>query len=91
MENKKQSLWTKDFITITVINLLLFCGFQMLLPTLPLFAKSLGGSDTALGWIVGSATIASLIIRPVAGVILDKIGRKGILTAGVFIMILVLP
>ncbi|MBA4701315.1 MAG: MFS transporter [Ruminococcus sp.] len=89
MENKKQSLWTKDFITITVINLLLFCGFQMLLPTLPLFAKSLGGSDTALGWIVGSATIASLIIRPVAGVILDKIGRKGILTAGVFIMILV--
>ncbi|PWJ47092.1 MFS transporter [Faecalicatena contorta] len=89
MENKKQSLWTKDFIAITVINLLLFCGFQMLLPTLPLFAKSLGGSDTALGWIVGSATIASLIIRPVAGVILDKIGRKGILTAGVFIMILV--
>lgn len=89
MENKKQSLWTKDFIAITVINLLLFCGFQMLLPTLPLFAKSLGGSDTALGWIVGSATIASLIIRPVAGVVLDKIGRKGILTAGVFIMILV--
>lgn len=39
MGNKKQSLWTKDFITITAINLLLFCGFQMLLPTLPLFTK----------------------------------------------------
>ncbi|MGC4019816.1 MAG: MFS transporter [Muricomes sp.] len=89
MENQKQSLWTKDFIIITGINLLLFCGFQMLLPTLPLFAKSLGGSDAALGWIGGSATVAAILIRPVAGAILDKMGRKGVLIAGMLIMMLV--
>ncbi|MDF2927195.1 MAG: major facilitator transporter [Paenibacillaceae bacterium] len=61
----------------------------MLLPTLPLFAKSLNGSDVALGWIVGSTTVASLIVRPFSGVIIDKMGRKGILIAGLFIIMLV--
>lgn len=89
MKNKKQPLWTKDFIIIAIMNLFLFLGFQMLLPTLPLFAKSLGGSDALLGWIVGSTTVASLIIRPISGILLDKMGRKGILTAGLFIIILV--
>jgi len=89
MEEKKQPLWTRDFIMIAVINLFLFWGFQMLLPTLPLFAKSLGGSDTMLGWIVGSATVASLLIRPVSGALLDKMGRKGIFAAGLLIIIAV--
>ncbi|MFT4106728.1 MAG: MFS transporter [Lacrimispora sp.] len=89
MEEQRQTLWTKDFIIISLVNLLLFCGFQMLLPTLPLYAKSLGGADALLGWLLGAATVASLIIRPVSGIILDKIGRKGIFFGGAIIIILV--
>lgn len=80
---KKQTIWTKDFIEITIINLLIFCGFQMLMPTLPLYVKSLGGTDSVIGWVTGITTIACLLIRPFSGMYLDKHGRKGVLLAGI--------
>lgn len=86
MENKPK-IWTKDFIGITIINLLIFMGFQMLLPTLPLYVKSLGGADSVIGWITGLTTISALIIRPVSGMAVDKWGRKVILLAGIGLII----
>lgn len=85
MTNK---LWTNNFILITIVNLLLFFGFQIILATLPLQIKDLGGTDAIVGWISGAATIASLIVRPFAGRFLDKLNRKFILILGIiFIMI----
>jgi len=64
MNNKdKQPIWTKDFIGITIINLLIFFGFQMLMPTLPIYVKSIGGPDSVIGLIIGLFTIASLFDR----------------------------
>ena len=88
MENKPK-IWTKDFVGITIINLLIFFGFQMLLPTLPVYVKSLGGADSVIGWIAGLTTISALFIRPVSGVAVDKLGRKGVLLAGIGIIIVV--
>lgn len=87
MEEQKKPLWTKEFVTISIINLFLFCGFQMLLPTLPLYTKALGGSDAILGWIIGAATVASLIIRPFSGIVIDRIGSKTIFIAGICIIL----
>ncbi|MGN6712784.1 MFS transporter [Anaerocolumna jejuensis] len=83
-----QPIWTKGFILITVVNLLIFCGFQMLLPTLPIYMKSLSGTNAAIGWIAGLSTIASLIVRPFSGTALDKLGRKGVLLSGILIIML---
>jgi MFS family permease len=81
-EKRKSPIWTKDFIGITLINLFIFCGFQMLLPTLPIHVKALGGADSVIGWVTGLATISCLLIRPFSGVALDKYGRKAVLLAG---------
>ena len=35
-------LWTRNFITLVGANGLLFAGFHFLLPTLPLYAASIG-------------------------------------------------
>lgn len=82
------ALWSKDFIQITCCNLLLFLSFQMLMPTLPIHVKDLGGTDSMIGWIIGVATIASLIVRPFSGLALDKIGRRSVLIAGLIVIIL---
>lgn len=89
MEHNKPHIWTKDFVGIAVINLLIFCGFQMLIPTLPIYMKSLSGADAVIGWITGLSTIAALLIRPFSGLATDKFGRKGTLLTGIAIIIAV--
>jgi len=80
-----EQLWTRDFVMITLISLFTFIGFQMLLPTLPVYAKHLSGSDTAAGLVVGIFTFSAVLIRPFTGHFLDVYGRKGIFLMGLLL------
>lgn len=82
-------LWTRDFILVTAINSLLFLGFQSYPSALPPYAKALGASDSALGWLTAVATIATLITRPMAGIMLDTLGRRNVLLSGLLLMTVV--
>ena len=84
----KTVLWTGNFIKIILINLFLFLSFQMLLPALPLYVKELGGDGSLVGLVTGLFTLSALLIRPVAGIFLDRLGRKGIFLAGLGLFIL---
>lgn len=81
------SLWTKDFWAITVLNLFIFLSFQMFPPALPVYVKYLGASDATVGWVGGLIIIASLIMRPFAGLALDSMGRKKVFIAGLLIVL----
>ncbi len=48
----------------------------MTLPTIPLFVKSLGGSDQIIGLVVGFFTFSALIARSFAGNALESKGRR---------------
>lgn len=80
-------LWSRDFILITLINLLMFLGFQMYPSALPPYVKALGAPDDILGWLTGISTLAMLLTRPIAGLILDKLGRRGVFLGGLVFMI----
>ncbi|MDD4334212.1 MAG: MFS transporter [Desulfotomaculaceae bacterium] len=82
---QKEQLWQKDFIFISLISLFTFIGFQMLLPTLPVYVNKLGAGDTSVGLVVGVFTISAILIRPFVGQALDVYGRKGIFIAGMII------
>lgn len=82
------SLWTKNFITITIVNFLIFFGFQMLMPTLPIYVKNIGGDSSVIGLINGIFTISALLTRPLSGILLDKIGRRKIFLVGLAIFII---
>jgi MFS family permease len=84
---EKARLWTKDFILIALANFTLFVSFQMLLPTLPAYAATLGGSELAAGLIIGIFTFSAVAIRPLAGFFMDQRGRKGVLVAGFLIFV----
>ncbi|AFS78289.1 major facilitator transporter [Gottschalkia acidurici 9a] len=87
MENNK-GLWTKNFIIINIINLLIFFSFQMLLPTLPLYAEKLGGTNSIIGLVTGLFVTSAVVIRPFSGLLLDKLGRKKIFLIGLLLFIL---
>lgn len=81
-------IFTRNFVLITVINLLVFFSFQMIFPTLPLYIKELGGSDSVIGLVAGAFTVTSLMTRPFAGLALDKIGRRKVFITGLIVLIL---
>ncbi|WP_310603388.1 MFS transporter [Anaerosporobacter sp.] len=86
-KEKPDALWTKNFILVTIMNFLIFFGFTMLMPTLPVYIKNMNGSDSIIGLINGIFTISALMIRPFSGKFLDKFGRKGVFIVGVIISI----
>ncbi|MEI7025351.1 MFS transporter [Paenibacillus sp. y28] len=85
---QKAPLWTSRFILLTLSNTLLFFGFQMLLPTLPVFVSEHGGSSTEVGLVIGVLTLAAILIRPFSGMALDSLGRRLILNIGLLITLL---
>lgn len=81
-------IWTRDFLLICLANFFIFLGFQMTLPTLPLFVKELGGNDQLIGVIVGIFTFSALLIRPYAGHALDSKGRRIVYMIGLTLFVL---
>lgn len=81
-------LWTKNFIIILVANFVIFFGFYMLLPTLPIYIKFLSGQETLAGLSTGIFLVSAILIRPFAGRAIDSYGRKGIFIMGLIIFFL---
>ena len=75
--NEKPALWTRNFITCSAANFLLFFSFYQLLPILPLFIIDKFQTDNATaGIIISLYTIGALACRPFAGFLVDTLSRK---------------
>lgn len=87
-ETSKPKLWTKNFMLIMLVNLLVFVSFHMLLPSMPLYVQYLGASEDIVGLIMGIFTITAVGLRPFVGRALDTQGRKVVYFFGLIIIIL---
>ncbi|MBE3570455.1 MAG: MFS transporter [Bacillales bacterium] len=85
LEKENEKIWTRDFVLICVSNFFVFLSFQMTLPTIPLFVKHLGGNDQLIGLVVGIFTFSALLIRPIAGHVLETRGRRFVYLLGLAI------
>lgn len=86
--NNEEKIFSKDFIMIWFANFFIFLGFQMTLPTIPLFVHELGGSDQLIGIIVGIFTFSALLLRPYAGHSLESKGRGPVYIVGLALFVL---
>ena len=85
MKQTDNKLWTLAFIFITISNALVFMIFEMLLPTLPLFVRELGGGASQIGLVTGIFTLSAILIRPFAGLLASKFNKKYLLIGGVIV------
>ncbi|WP_175639514.1 MFS transporter [Metabacillus schmidteae] len=83
----KEKIWTRDFILICISNFFIFLGFQMTLPTIPLYVEELGGNDQLIGVVVSIFTFSALLVRSYAGHALESKGRKFVYLTGLLIFI----
>lgn len=86
--NKEKSFWSKNFTLLLLSNALLFLAFEMLVPTLPLLAESIGSSPSQVGLIIGIFTLSALVSRPLCNTLAFYIDKKYLLIIGVFITLL---
>ncbi|WP_251033011.1 MFS transporter [Bacillus sp. ISL-7] len=85
----KERLWTKSFIMLMVGNLFVFMSFQMLIPTLPPYIKSIGASGLEIGLVTALFSIGAVISRPFIGFMLEYKPRKALVLIGAIMLLLV--
>lgn len=62
-----QRLWTLPFFTFIALNVFIFMGFDVLLPTLSLYLEGQGNTEQEIGRIYASFTVAAVFMRMVTG------------------------
>lgn len=78
----------KQNITLAILlsNLFIaFLGIGLVIPVLPTIMNELHISGSVVGYMVAAFAITQLIASPIAGKLVDNIGRKIMIVAGLFI------
>lgn len=78
-------LWNREYIKAMMSNFLLFFAFYLLTPLLPLYLDSRFHAEKDLiGIVLSGYVVATLMIRPFSGFIVDCFDRKRVLTVCFF-------
>jgi MFS family permease len=85
---EQSKLWTKDFLLVNSITFLAMTAITTQMGTLPLYVAALGGSKAVSGSIVGILGISALFFRLPIGILLDRYGRRLLLSIGLGILFL---
>lgn len=86
---KKETLWTKDFLFVSINSFFIFLIFYSQMTVLPFFVlDELHQAKESVGLVTSIFLLASVMIRPLAGNWLDTIGRKKILLLSLIIFLL---
>ena len=79
----KDKLFTPSFIFACAGNFLLFFGFYLLLPILPVYLmETFHASSSQVGVILSCYVVAALAIRPFSGFLADRFQRKSVYLIG---------
>ncbi len=89
MSEQKEKLWTKSFVMLMAGNLFVFMSFQMLIPTMPPYIKSIGASGLEIGLVTTLFSAGAILCRPFIGYMLEYRTRKPLVLAGAAALLLI--
>lgn len=79
-DTKKESLWNKEYLKVMTCNFLLFFAFYLLTPLLPLYLDAEFSADKdMIGIVLSGYVVATILVRPFSGFVVDTFDRKTIL------------
>ena len=89
MNKQNNKLWTKEFVTLMLSNLFLFLTLQMLLTTLPAYAKeAFAASPTQVSLITSVFAFSAIASRLFSSKALEQGKRRLLLYTGLLISLL---
>lgn len=71
-----------QFQSLAISQVLTVLSSNLLVPVMPVYLKLQGYSDTKIGIIMGISAFGALVIRPLAGLTVDRKGSRQSLLAG---------
>ncbi|MDN5552966.1 MFS transporter [Prevotella sp.] len=84
--NTKEKLWNAKYIKVMTANFMMYFAFYILTPLLPIYlSERFGATNDVIGLVLSGYTIASLIIRPFSGFVVDSFNRKKVLVICLFL------
>ena len=82
----KERLWNREYLKVMTCNFLLFFAFYLLAPLLPVYLDAQFDADKdMIGLVLSGYTVATLLVRPFSGFIVDTFDRKTVLTVCFFV------
>jgi len=87
-DQNNDKVFISGFLFTSIASFSFFSSFYLLLPVIPLYVVSLGGSPSDVGIALGLFPIASILARPFIGVYADTQGRKLYMIIGGIIFLL---
>lgn len=89
--SRKPKLWTRNFIMVSTANLLLFIAFYMLIVTLTMYAiEQFQASNSTAGLASSIFVLGAVLVRPIAGKIIETVGKKKLLFIGSLFFLLMM-
>jgi MFS family permease len=80
---KRERLVTPQFLLISLSCLAYFVSIGMIIPVLPLFVTGpMAGSEFDVGLVAGVFSVSAILLRPVAGRLGDRKGRRLLVLGG---------
>lgn len=82
MKGKTQTeqLWNSQYLKVMLCNFLLFFAFYLLTPLLPLYLDAEFAADKdMIGVVLSGYVVATLLVRPFSGFVVDTFDRKTVL------------
>jgi MFS family permease len=76
----------KEVSVLTAISFLVAVGFGLIIPAIPIFAKTFGVSNTLIGLIVSSFAIMRFVSGLFSGKLVDRFGERVVLGFGLFMV-----
>lgn len=80
-----ERLLSGPFLRVTLANFFFFLNFASYF-LLPLYLHQLGASETVIGAAMGSSGLASLLVLPLVGMFIDRVGPRLFLLTGAVTM-----
>ena len=85
---EKEKLWTKDFVSASIVNFVLMLSMYLLLVIMATYSMEIYGASVSLAGLVASIfVIGSLVGRLYAGRQITKTGSKKMLITGIIIFL----
>lgn len=84
--NSSTRLYTPVFILLCLSQALFSASFNMIIPELPMYLRSMGGEDY-IGLIIALFTVTAGLSRPFSGKLTDTIGRMPVQIIGALVCV----